>query len=102
LTKNKARTNRNGTHYPEYGLWNKLLKFWIWLKPGDRIALFALGVAFLSLFFSVYQMYQSDESEHASIRPILEIYYKDIPPIDYSVILRNCGLGPALSQAASK
>jgi hypothetical protein len=95
LTKNKASKNRNGRHCPDYGLLNKLSRFWNWLKPGDKIALFALGVALLSLVFSLYQFYQSDEGEHAKIIPILEIYYMNLPS-HYSASIHNSGLGTAI------
>jgi len=69
---------------------------WGRLAAGDKIALIALLVAFLSIILGAYSAYQADRVVHTNVKPILDILNIENPDGEKIVALINYGLGPAI------
>jgi hypothetical protein len=68
---------------------------WNELKPGEKIALIALMIAFFSIFLGAYNAYETNRIVHTNIKPILHIHIEDLDEKE-SITLVNSGLGPAI------
>ena len=95
MAKKEADNNRKGTPPPDSGLWNWLCKRWNWLKTPDKIALIALGVAFLSIVLGAYQLWLGERVVHTNIKPLLDTENTDTQDLK-NERLRNYGLDPAV------
>lgn len=74
----------------------KVLTTWGRLAPGDKIALIALLIAFLSIALGAYNAYQADRVVHTNVKPILDILNIENSEGEKIVALINYGLGPAV------
>lgn len=106
LTKEVGNTNQKGIYCPNCGSWNitgrkschkceTTLHKEKW-ELGNKIALFALVIAFISILLGAYTVHQADRTVHTNVKPLLDIRISESSDGIHSIILKNHGLGPAV------
>lgn len=101
LTGKIARDDQNGIYCPKCGSWN--LSEWENCsncvaplpKRRDLKELVPIFISICALAVSLYAIYQSGITLHASVQPLLDTYISDFHD-HKALVLHNYGLGPAV------